>query len=109
MNTNNPPSELGQVSQPVDPQVWFIRSLAQESGGLDRVADALVAMFPDRLKTHTMVKLGPPQGGSYAESVARLIRGEIEGRPDLYLRDLAIKSVSENAVKPIPPQARRRN
>ena len=59
--------------------LWFIQGLSLLKGGCKTLAIELLKMFPERVGTHTMHKLGMEKGQRYTGREA----GEIEGELDV--------------------------
>jgi hypothetical protein len=61
--------------------IYFLQQESHKEGGLERVAEEILEMFPERIGTPTMVKLGKGPEAQYSEAEVRLIRDEIPGDP----------------------------
>lgn len=46
--------------------MWFIQWFSFQPGGIQRLADGLLAAFPERFVTEGMGKVGAPRGGRYS-------------------------------------------
>ena len=57
--------------------LFFIQSESMQTGGLAKVGNELLEMFPDRLGTPTMHELGMKPGTSYRGKVLRDIKSEM--------------------------------
>jgi hypothetical protein len=82
--------------------MWFLQQESLAPGGLEGVARALVTMFPERLQTETMARIGTPPGGVYSEADARRIEGELLCEQGL---DAEIDAALACQLKPEPQLA----
>ncbi|PXA04335.1 hypothetical protein DDZ13_07325 [Coraliomargarita sinensis] len=57
--------------------IYFLQQESHKEGGLERVAEELLEMFPERVGTPTMVKLGKAGDDTYTPDEVRLIRDEM--------------------------------
>lgn len=57
--------------------LFFLQALSLKPGGLKKIAADLVAMFPDRIGSPTMHRLGKRPGRTYDEADARRIEREL--------------------------------
>ncbi len=68
----------GLLKDPEDRALlYFLQQLSHGDGGLERVAADLVEMFPERIGTPSMRKLGFAEGRVYSAEETRTVRGEI--------------------------------
>ncbi len=57
--------------------IFFLQALSWRKGGLRKVADDVIALFPERIGTPTMHRLGVKPGRVYSEKDARQIKAEL--------------------------------
>ena len=55
----------------------FLRAMSSRPGGLEKVAEDLIEMFPERLGSPTMHKLGMKPDRSYDTEAVKIIRAEL--------------------------------
>lgn len=74
-----------------DPRIrsllFFLRAMSSRPGGLEKVATDVLEMFPERLGSPTMHKLGVNGGHAYSAEQVRAIRNEID-----FVLELGIQS-----------------
>jgi hypothetical protein len=97
------------ASQAARELIWFIQGLSLLNGGLDGLAQGLLKMFPERVGTGTMHKLGMREGQCYAGKEARAIRAQIDDNGDcsgIYLdRECDISDLLEQTWDDCPVSA----
>ena len=57
--------------------LWFLQALSLEAGGFKKLAADLVAMFPERLGTATMHRIGMKPGRIFSPRDVRRVEGEL--------------------------------
>lgn len=65
--------------------VYLLQSLSHREGGVERVAEDLLAAFPDRIGTASMHRFGMKPGQVYSASQVKAIRREIDLDRDTHL------------------------
>ena len=72
--------------------LFFLQALSMRPGGFKRLAQDLVALFPERLGSPTMLAAGIQPGGCYDQETARQINQELIGRSEFLgaLVDMAL-------------------
>jgi len=58
--------------------VYFLQSLSYREGGIGKIAEELLAAFPERIGTAAMHRFGMKPGQIYSASQVRAIRGQID-------------------------------
>jgi hypothetical protein len=70
-----------RIEQLADPRLrellWFVQSHSLTPRGLDRLCDALMAHFPERVGSPTMIRIGCEPDVAYPAAVVRQVRDEI--------------------------------
>lgn len=83
--------------------LYFLQSLSMRMGGMARVAEDFLAMFPERIGTPTMHKAGIKEGLRYSPEVASEISEELH--PGRQLLSLAFE-VTSGELTGEPPEDR---
>lgn len=58
--------------------LYFLQSMSVRVGGMKRVAEDFLAMFPERIGTRTMHRVGIKPGGNYSRDEAEKIERELD-------------------------------
>jgi hypothetical protein len=90
--------------------LWFIQGLSLLNGGCKTLAEELLKMFPDRVGTNTMHKLGMRKGQRYTGKAAVEIEEELDYSGDctaaLLRREFAPRALLDESWEDAPAPAR---
>ena len=81
------------IDAPADRElIWFVQYLSHQDGGLAAVARDLLARYPERIGTRTMLEIGKRETVNYNADEMRLIRREL---PRAESRNFPLKGETE--------------
>ncbi|NOS68654.1 MAG: ATP-binding protein [Verrucomicrobia bacterium] len=84
--------------------LYFLQALSLREGGTKRIARELVEMFPERIGTPTMIKIGCKPGKRLTKEQYAAIRDELFGRSDSDVWDEILYRETEVKKLETPPE-----